>query len=587
MKRGSLVLACLALSAGGTPALAANGVFTTWASAAAKGPHLAVATETTTVKAVVDDAYLGLAYEWNCGNGTFVTGTIDDPFAVEAACTYDTAGTYTATLTVTDASGPVGQDTYDVTALASAPADNSREAKDIAVEKGLWWAHKYLYRDPASPVASFRWDWAQEAATILVAQGFVDNGFTVSDAATALPGTDLYYEDPYREDVRRMVNYVTARLAGMSIATATRPGVAETGSTMLDNQGVYFVGNEKEYEFGAALQLLSTCGYHTSTPQVGGVSGWTFNQLAQQMVDWLAWAMLNTGGSQYINNYGVVPPAKVAGTQTVRGSWPYWAEGWEDGKRGDASLAWWTVRGLEAARANMGAAIQAGIKTNLATFFNNTTLVRRAATTPSNLRGELYFGPAQCYHLVERSGQALLLYQWLNTAGGTNWRGTPLTQAKTHLSSNWGRHNYEHSQSHPNAACTPTAACPANGQAGGCWSHYSLATSQQSLVFYEGDPQVEPGQEGAVVNKTLDVFNQDTINIFAFLTITTGLKAINQTVPFPGTVGTVAYGDHKDIYRGLLTKNQLSDGAWSENGWSNGDPWATGWALSTLALLNQ
>ena len=159
-----------------------------------------------------------------------------------------------------------------------------------------------------------------------------------------------------------------------------------TAGTVRDGCGVFFKnasdrGDEIEYGFGPALKFLATCGYTTEKPEASNehlnfsgdpnvsISKWTFAEIAQQMVDWIDWAQLDTttGGNDYRTSDTwdlppAYPPAKTAAALAPgsAGGWPYFAEGWGfdrdttptnggDGTYGDVAISYWTATGLQAA----------------------------------------------------------------------------------------------------------------------------------------------------------------------------------------------------------------------------------------------
>ncbi|MDI6788134.1 MAG: carboxypeptidase regulatory-like domain-containing protein, partial [Planctomycetota bacterium] len=80
-------------------------------------------------------------YNWNLGNGTVITGTVDNPRYIPVDnYIYTTTGTYSATLTITDCRGMTSTDTVVIQVMN--PTILSADAKkkieiDIAVAKGL------------------------------------------------------------------------------------------------------------------------------------------------------------------------------------------------------------------------------------------------------------------------------------------------------------------------------------------------------------------------------------------------------------------------------------------------------------------
>ena len=435
MKRSSFlsVLAGAALLAATAAPALAGVAQCTWANTS-DGNHLVISNgsnTTTTLKAVVQSSQLGLRYKWKFGDGTADSPIypVVDPYVIETEHKYpSTVKTYTATLSILPATGStvISTDTYKVSVVASSTAN----LRAIAIEDGLWYIHTQLNRHPAKsgvPALVAEIDNDYETGVILAGQAFLDAGFLATGSL----------DNPYTEDVGMIVNFITERLGIMSITDkeGTHSAEERTGA-MIDGLGVYHRSDEAEFAFGGALKFLATCGYTTQKPVVvdnswnfsGGavasLSEWTFTQIIQQMVDYLAWAQLVTYSNDYTCSTctaydewgnctatGPAPPKKrlnhniAPGTQ---GGWPYWTEGWgadefgnvdrnRNGAYGDVSIAYWTASGLKAAEAK-GAVVPAYVKSEILDF----------VTRVFNANGYIPFGPAVNFKLVERAGLGLV-----------------------------------------------------------------------------------------------------------------------------------------------------------------------------------
>lgn len=586
MKRSSFlsVLAGAALlAATATPALAGVAQCT-WANPS-DGNHLVISNGSntiTTLKGVVQSSQLGLRYKWKFGDGKPDSPIypVIDPYVIEINHIYPstTNKTYTATLSILPATGTtvISTDTYKVSVVASSAAN----LRTIAIEDGLWYIHTQLNHHGAkagAPVLVAEIDRDYETGVILAGQGFIDAGFLATGSL----------DNPYTEDVGMIVNFVTERLGIMSITDKEGAHSAEerTG-TMIDGLGVYHRSDEAEFAFGGALKLLATCGYTTQKPvavddtwnfsggAVTSLTQWTFDQIIQQMVDYLAWSQLVTYSNDYscwtCTSYdewgncvssGPAPPKKrplhniAPGTQ---GGWPYWSEGWgadeygnvdrnRNGAYGDVSIAYWTVGGLKAAEVR-GAVVPAYVKSEILAF----------VTRVFDANGYIPFGPAVNFKLVERAGLGLVLLKYTGVTSPTDSRVVALRQF---IIDNWNKHILGTHQDHPEA---DTVCVDSSLNTVDCTCHW--APGGNPAGFWLCDVRGECDWRVAK--------SYDELNLFGFKTISEGLSGYNLTTT----------DDYKARYRTLLINNQLVNGAWEDYNWGDGSPFGTAWAIATLNI---
>ena len=81
-------------------------------------------------------------YEWDFGDGSPIdTGTVTDPYAIEARHTYvgSVGDLFVASLTVTDNTGDTGSDTYLVQIK---DGTDLGVQVNVAIDEGLWRLHK-------------------------------------------------------------------------------------------------------------------------------------------------------------------------------------------------------------------------------------------------------------------------------------------------------------------------------------------------------------------------------------------------------------------------------------------------------------
>jgi len=577
----------------------------TWADKQ-NNEHRIISGKETTIKATLDEMVEGGTYTVDFGDGSapasgnivqttaqeYGYGTTTFPIVIEAAHTYTGARdtVYTATVTVKDALGAVlGSDTYS----AIICRDRLNEHARIAKEEALWWLYKdsvVAVADPAhggGQIAAIDLlnNWDAEIATILAAQGFVDSGFKVDGDA----------DNPYTDIVKAYVNYVTERISVAAIGIKGGDRDPEQGSPYADNIGVFLAEEEDEYEIGVALRLLATCGYSTELVQTydpaknltGNTSvslaGWSYQELVQQYVDFLAWAQLYVYGTSY-GYYNNPAPSKTATVvpTSLRGGWPYAREGnwswWNDleitvDAYGDTACTYWAVVGLKAAEAMGGISIPPFVKIDLAAFIaNNQDSVGYDPVSGDNrYKGEFHFGGAYGVHLVERAGMGLVMLGWTGALASD----PAVVDALAYIERFWDKDNYSLEQYWPNSNARGSQTCldrETGLVADDCFTHFAYGP-YYSAGYYDIDP--ETGEWIYGQSLTLDA-----INIMAFLTISEGLDAfgINKG-NFPSNDNSI------DRYTELMVSNQLPNGAWDDNGWIMGSPLGTGWGIQLLDRL--
>ncbi len=600
-KRSILILIVTGICTFMTSSVAlAAPVMSSWFNAQ-DGRHLVVSGEPATLTAVVDSTSANLTYQWNFGDNTPTSNetVLTNSYVIEETHTYNQPhGTrLSATISVYDNGDLLGTDTYRIKVVDPDPLVNGRitnHRRKIAIANGLWWLHSKLERRTLpggvemATVGALISDEYDEGI-IMAAQAFVDAGFLVKGDS----------DNPYTEDVIDLVNFVTSWLAIMPLDKGTDedndPEDRDSGPVgMIDNLGVFFAAfNETEYGFGPALRLLATCGYgagdnilafddslNFSGGAVASLSDWNFLQVMQQMVDWIAWAQLEICGNTYPRPHRLpVKDCEATIDPNLRGGWPYYREGWERGTYGDNSISWWTVSGLQAVDV---------LEPNPLPYpeFVKEELEGFVLRNRDALTGEVFYGKARAYHLVERAGLGLSLLAYL----GYDKKTDEAKATKNFLKNNWSMHNLQHGQSHPGTSLSGDAPCLDDlGLPQDCYSHYSenytFESGYHNCVNYVCN-ETDPGT-GECISRPRDcieyewmpvTFNQD-LNLFGMMTVTEGLKVqgIKRVPSNEDRFGA--------IYRQLLIENQFPNGAWDDSGWSDGNPLGTTWAIQTLLKL--
>ncbi|MEN8135908.1 MAG: PKD domain-containing protein [Thermodesulfobacteriota bacterium] len=572
----------------------AGPVKATWADPS-DGPHLVISGEETTLKAVAESESLNITYQWSYGDGTPDSGiqsvvdvpyTTSEPYGLEIAHTYTGKNNtqYTATVTVWDNGVLLGTDTYTVKIKNG--SGNIR--KKIGIEMGLWYIHKEISREPwlGAPTAWINRDWDEGA--IMSTQTFIDAGFL----ATGSP------DNPYTDNVQRMVNSVTSFLGIMSVADkdlySAEDRVAGPAG-MIDGLGVYLTfDNETEFGFGPALKLIATAGYDAAaTPVVWddslnftgdpavSLGNWTYHQIAQQMVDWIAWAQVVGCSNDYYMRNGSTPskvcdPVNYPVESYSRGGWPFWVEGWGvikegntyhenrgDGTFSDASLTNWTLSGVMAAEANLGLVYPDYLKPEAQNFL--------LANLGSE--GEVKFGAGQYIKDIGRAGMGLTMMSWM----GLPVDDVNVQAQKNFISNNWNYDNWNTDQYYQeydtNCDWNPVAAGNIN-----CYSHFSNTETIEMFYyvrFYNPD--------GTIGYERVSDGVYQRINILAIRNIAEGLNSYTWSAPVPAPEMDLL--TYQERYVDLLLLNQHDNGSWHDNNWGWTDIAGTGWAVQALLRL--
>lgn len=609
----------------------------TWADAT-DGAHPVIAGVPTTLKAVVDSPSANITYQWSIPDGVGGVSVTEwlpaaDPYTIETAhiFTGKKSTLYTATITVKDNGVELGTDTYTVQI-----GSGNKILKAIAIEDGLWYIHSEIsrYTDGpeygGAPVAYTPADWKEGVA--MSAQAFIDAGFK----ATGSP------DNPYTDNVQRIVNFVIGYLGIMPLTDKDGGGsyAAENRLAgpvdMIDGLGVYFAANnETEFGFGPALRLIATAGYDATARPVSywedhnfsgrllpvppqppiKISDWTYHQIAQQMIDWIAWAQLVECGNDYSmrecsgemttvcyqydysttpatclasyescdGSWGPGPPQKVCAApyypvaSESRGGWPFYVEGWGrilpgqvdhkdygDGTYSDAAITNWTLSGVIAAEANLGLVYPDYIKPEVTNFI-------LANLGPD---GEVKFGAAKHVKDIGRAGMGLSLMSWL----GMGASDLNVQAQKNFINNTWNKNNYKTDQYYHevNFNCPDGQVPPVDIN---CYSHFST-TDYFSFGHYEQELI-----DGIYQWTWKDDGTYQQLNLLSFLHVTKGLNAYMFPEAVPALGIDIDGLTYQERYQQLLLDNQQPDGSWDDYNWSWGSPNGTSFAIQTLLSL--
>ena len=245
-----------------------------WIENGESAPHSTWDGKEISLKGTVKDP-APVSYVWDFGDGTSESGTVTDPYVIEARHTYTgSVGTlFIATLTVTDSSGLIGQDTYTL----EIKADEHQTRVDAAIDEGLWYLHKSMIRYSQDGQDFGRWlDWYNASTSASAIHAFEDKSH--------LPDGDLM-EDPYVETVRRGINNMLSYMYPITVTN----GFDRNGNGYLlgcnDGHAIY--------EPGMVMMALVASENRYRVATAGDpdyVQGRTYGDIIEDMVEYLAYA---------------------------------------------------------------------------------------------------------------------------------------------------------------------------------------------------------------------------------------------------------------------------------------------------------
>ncbi|MFW8602247.1 PKD domain-containing protein [Desulfobacterota bacterium M19] len=284
-------------------------------------------------------------YVWNFGDGSSTEpALITNTRNISELHAYATAGTYYATLTVTDGNGTSSsaQVRIDIQASATPQVRINR-----AIEAGL----KRLYLDQGSGG-----DWGGEPANgALSVLAFENHGHQPIGSTT----------DIYHNTVVNGLNWLFTSLRVKSSSQSDSPNwkpVESNGDGVMLGQFNPYCGDESFYPHGMIMMALVASGaYDKNYPvtdtlhnpalnlkvpaSVPTIGGWTYYKVLQDMMEFAAWAQADPGTSG-------------------RGGWRYCPNNGD----ADNSVGQWPVIGLEAAE-QWGIMAPAWVKSELKNYW--------------------------------------------------------------------------------------------------------------------------------------------------------------------------------------------------------------------------
>jgi len=355
-------------------------------------PHRTWAGLNTTLKGTAK-GYGLTTFEWDPGDGSpIISGSIGDPYAIEASHTYtgSVGAVYVAQLTVYGAFGWSDTDTYTVQIFSPIQG----VMRDVAIDDGLWYLHKETnrYRSGGLPFADWQTGGYGVAETASAIQAFQVQGHR--------PGGDPW-EDPYVEDVQRGWNtlFTHSVVDPMTVQSAGDPDGDGDGVGV----GIYVDYNHSIYEAGLAMMALASTGSpnrvaHTGPPIY--VRGQTYYSITQDMADWFAWGQNDSGWA--------------------RGGWRYQPNSGDS----DNSNTQFPVLGLIAAEENWGIAVPPWVKTELRDYWLAYT---------QNSEGAFGYMDPNSMPNVAKTGAGIMNLAWT----GVPISDTRIVSASNYIETHW------------------------------------------------------------------------------------------------------------------------------------------------------
>jgi hypothetical protein len=333
----------------------------------------------------------GYNYTWDFGDGSTVSGTVGDPYNIEASHTYvGLVGTiWTARLTVTN---PADANETANKAYYVQMRDKTLSVEvNVAIDEGLWYLHKSQTRYTGGDGKEYGyWSWTgYRSLTASNVHAFEVNGHLESGSA----------DNPYTETVARGLKEVFAYLTSGGIPNnqtnvlgqSFNPDTNGNGIALYPSQGLYF------YQGGMYMDAIIASGTPNAIATTGpaNVIGRTYKDIVQDMADGYFYC-------QYDGYYDGLP---------VGGGWRYGCNEWPDN-----SACQWAAIGLIAADRVWGITIPPLVKD-----WNKVWLAYSQA-------GDGHFGytdsnPVWGYFAVTPSGMVQMAMNGVGRgdAGAPNW----------------------------------------------------------------------------------------------------------------------------------------------------------------------
>ncbi|MBI5140789.1 MAG: PKD domain-containing protein [Nitrospirae bacterium] len=227
-------------------------------------------------------------YVWNFGDGSpNAVGAVSNVRNIAVTHAY-VAGSYLATLAVTDANGRVESSTLKLDVVPM--------TDDVKVNLAIQKAMKYLYlnRTLSGSNAYFY----NYETTPLAVLAFEDHGHRAKNDVA---------KDIYAPLVQQGLNYMFNYFYN-SGALGNDPDTGIACDSNGNNKGVYYY-SQNLYHQGCAMMALANTSDPAAVVTLGPQAGRTYADVLRDMVDWTSWAQNDSvyyrkGGWRYGPNYG-------------------------------------------------------------------------------------------------------------------------------------------------------------------------------------------------------------------------------------------------------------------------------------------
>ena len=386
-----------------------------WVAYDPQVPHETWSGATVILKGVGGKDFDPLTYTWDFGDGSPVeTGQVTDVYDVSTTHVYTgSVGTpFTASLTVSDPHGNTDTAGYRVVIRA----DSLSTRINKAIDDGLWYLHTEQVRYDDAGVPFGNWLDSQTVGyTGSIVQAFENQGHLAAGDAEG---------NPYVDDVRRGLNYLLSQIKEVPVTPQGVDGVRDPDSNENGLGLMAYTGTDTHhahYEAGIALMALASSGSADQIAEAGidSVLGRSFGDIAQDMVDGLAW-------SQTDEAYG-----------DWRGGWRYDL----NSTASDMSFTQWPVIGMEAAEKNWGIVPPEWVKTELRDNF--LVYIQNTEGDPSTNDDYGGFGYESPTNWVNpgKGGAGIACKAWVGVPVGD----TSVQIALDYIDRNWthGEHIYQ------------------------------------------------------------------------------------------------------------------------------------------------
>lgn len=285
------------------PALAQAPVVKTvpWVATNPLIPHDILSGRQTRLKGTSSLQGAAITYVWDFGDGSPVaTGTVSNGYAVETAHTYTgLPGTiFTARLTVWNGADSATSNYYVEIREPSLDVE-----VNIAIDEGLWYLHKSLYRYTSGTVPIGYWNASPVGSSWLAMTAANVNAFLVNGHVETGDASN-----PYVETVQRALGHVFANLAATTIpASQTNPEGTFNPDGNGNGYGVYVPQSSSYiiYQGGPVIDAIVATGTPNRLTITGpapsganpGILGRTYQSIVQDMIDHFAYCQYDSGSA--------------------------------------------------------------------------------------------------------------------------------------------------------------------------------------------------------------------------------------------------------------------------------------------------